>query len=34
MLLEIDYAHYEEEIGAYAGQDKDERDMVSIKIGW
>jgi len=34
LLLQIGYATYEEEVGAYAGQDKDRRHMVNITFGW
>ncbi|MBI4714661.1 MAG: hypothetical protein HY760_01720 [Nitrospirae bacterium] len=33
-VLKLDYANYQEEIGAYAGQDKDERQVVQLTIGW
>jgi hypothetical protein len=34
LLLQVGYATYEEEVGAYAGQDKDRRHMVNITFGW
>jgi hypothetical protein len=34
LLLQIAYATYEEEVGAYAGQDRDRRHMVNITFGW
>ena len=33
-LLRFGYAYYSEEMGAYAGQDKDTRQLVQINIGW
>ena len=33
-LLKLEYAAYTEEIGAYAGQRTDERQMLQISIGW
>lgn len=30
----VTYTKYSEEVGAYAGQDKDERQMVQITFGW
>lgn len=33
-LLKLEYAAYTEEIGAYAGQRTDERQMVQLSIGW
>ena len=33
-LLRVAYAQYSEEMGAYAGQDKDTRQLVQINIGW
>ena len=33
-LLKLSYANYQEEIGIYAGQDKDERQAVQLIIGW
>jgi hypothetical protein len=34
MFVNLSYAVYEEEIGAYNGQDKDKRQIVNISIGW
>jgi len=34
LLLQVAYASYEEEVGAYAGQEKDRRHMVNITFGW
>lgn len=34
LLLQIAYATYEEEVGAYAGQDKDRRHMINLTFGW
>jgi len=31
-VLEIVYAVYEEEVGAYAGQDRDKRQMLNLKL--
>jgi len=33
-LVQIGYAAYEEEVGAYAGQDRDKRQMFNITFGW
>ncbi|MDQ1340038.1 MAG: hypothetical protein QG567_1194 [Campylobacterota bacterium] len=33
-FLQLGYAYYQEEVGAYAGQDKDERHMVNLSLGW
>ncbi len=33
-LLKLSYANYQEEIGIYAGQDKDERQALQLTIGW
>ena len=33
-ILKLDYVYYSEEMGAYAGQDKDTRHMVQISLGW
>lgn len=33
-LLKLEYAAYIEEIGAYAGQRTDERQMIQLSIGW
>lgn len=32
--LKIGYAYYSEELGAYAGQDKDTRHLAQLSIGW
>jgi hypothetical protein len=34
LFITISYAMYTEEIGAYAGQDKDKRQLVTVNIGW
>ncbi len=34
LILTVSYAMYTEEIGAYAGQDKDKRQLVTVNIGW
>ncbi len=34
LLLQVAYATYEEEVGAYAGQDKDRRHMINLTFGW
>jgi len=33
-LLKIEYAAYTEEIGAYAGQRTDKRQMIKLSLGW
>ena len=33
-FLKLEYAAYTEEIGAYAGQRTDERQMIQLSIGW
>jgi len=33
-MLQIGYAYYEEEVGTYAGQDKDARHIVNLTFGW
>jgi hypothetical protein len=33
-IIKLAYANYKEEIGAYAGQDVDERQVVQLVIGW
>ncbi|MEW5804265.1 MAG: hypothetical protein AB1847_19390 [bacterium] len=33
-ILKLDYANYAEEIGAYAGQRGDRRNVVQISLGW
>ena len=33
-LLKLSYVNYTEEIGIYAGQDKDERQALQLIIGW
>lgn len=33
-IIKIAYARYNEEVGAYAGQKKDERQILQITIGW
>lgn len=33
-LLKLSYANYQEEIGIYAGQDKDKRQALQLIIGW
>ncbi|MCK9418451.1 MAG: hypothetical protein M0R70_03615 [Nitrospirae bacterium] len=34
LIFTVSYAMYTEEIGAYAGQDKDKRQLVTVNIGW
>lgn len=34
LIFTISYAMYTEELGAYAGQDKDKRQLVTLDIGW
>lgn len=34
LLLQIAYATYEEEVGAYAGQERDRRHMINLTFGW
>lgn len=33
-LLRLGYTFYSEEMGAYAGQDKDDRHLVQLTLGW
>ena len=34
LFFTIQYAMYTEEVGAYAGQDKDKRQLVTLNVGW
>ncbi len=34
LIFTISYAMYTEEIGAYAGQDKDKRQLLTVNVGW
>lgn len=34
LFLTASYAMYTEELGAYAGQDKDKRQLVTLNLGW
>lgn len=34
LFVALSYAMYTEEIGAYAGQDKDNRQLITLNIGW
>ncbi len=34
LIFTVSYAMYTEEIGAYAGQDKDKRQLLTVNIGW
>jgi len=34
MFIDLQYVAYTEEIGAYAGQEKDKRQLVTLNIGW
>jgi len=34
LIFTVSYAMYTEEVGAYAGQDKDKRQLVTLNIGW
>ncbi len=34
LLLTVSYVTYSEEVGAYAGQDKDRRHLLFINVGW
>jgi hypothetical protein len=34
LFLNLSYAMYTEQVGAFAGQDKDKRQLVSLNIGW
>lgn len=34
LVLQVAYASYEEEVGAYAGQEKDRRQMINLTLGW
>ena len=33
-LIRLGYTFYSEEMGAYAGQDKDDRHLVQLTLGW
>lgn len=34
LIFTVSYVMYTEELGAYAGQDKDKRQMVTVNVGW
>ena len=34
LILSVTYAMYTEELGAYAGQDKDKRQLITLNLGW
>jgi hypothetical protein len=34
LFFTVSYAMYTEEVGAYAGQDKDKRQLLTVHIGW
>jgi len=34
LVFTVSYAMYTEEIGAYAGQDKDRRQLLTVNVGW
>jgi hypothetical protein len=34
LIFTVSYAMYTEEIGVYAGQDKDKRQLLTVNIGW
>ncbi len=34
LFITVSYAMYTEEIGAYAGQDKDKRQLLTLNLGW
>lgn len=34
LIFTVSYAMYTEEVGAYAGQDKDKRQLLTVNIGW
>jgi len=34
LIFTLSYAMYTEELGAYAGQDKDKRQLITLDIGW
>jgi hypothetical protein len=34
LIVTISYAKYSEETGAFAGQDKDERQLLTVNVGW
>jgi len=34
LIFTVSYAMYTEEIGAYAGQDKDKRQLLTLNVGW
>jgi hypothetical protein len=34
LIFTVSYAMYTEEIGAYAGQDKDKRQLLTVNVGW
>ena len=34
LIFTVSYAMYTEEVGAYAGQNKDKRQLLTVDIGW
>lgn len=34
LIFQVSYTMYTEEVGAYAGQDKDKRQLLTLNIGW
>lgn len=34
LIFTVSYAMYTEELGAYAGQDKDKRQLITLDVGW
>lgn len=34
LFITVSYAMYTEEVGAYAGQDKDKRQLLTVNLGW
>jgi hypothetical protein len=34
LIVSVSYAMYTEEIGAFAGQDKDKRQLLTLNVGW
>lgn len=34
LIVTVSYTMYSEEVGAYAGQDKDKRQLLTLNIGW
>jgi hypothetical protein len=34
LIFTVSYTMYSEEVGAYAGQDSDKRQMLTLNVGW